>query len=181
MSECTLLQNRCAKISKNNSCHHYRLIFFEFKSFESSSAKCARNHMTKKEGGGGHRSDVLSSGIWEAEERWKTWFGSLPPVFVPKFLTPWLEAELRSFPRPRSARLCMSVVNLGAPWDPPTTTSVSAGGGGERSAVVVVAATPPMPQCRPPPLRRVEGLTWAASTRPLSSIYPLVLLACCFD
>lgn len=60
-------------------------------------------------------SDVLSSGIWEAEERWKTWFGSLPPVFVPKFLTPWLEAELRSFPRPRSARLCMSVVNLGAP------------------------------------------------------------------
>lgn len=74
-----------------------------------------KNWKKKKFRRGRQCSDVLSSGIWEAEERWKTWFGSLPPVFVPKFLTPWLEAELRSFPRPRSARLCMSVVNLGAP------------------------------------------------------------------
>lgn len=27
----------------------------------------------------------ICSGIWESEERWKTWFGSLPPVFASKF------------------------------------------------------------------------------------------------
>lgn len=27
----------------------------------------------------------ICSGIWESEARWKTWFGSLPPVFALKF------------------------------------------------------------------------------------------------